>query len=118
MSEVEFIYKGKSVIIQCDSKEKMIDICNRFRTKTQLNLNNLYFISNGNKINLESQFDQINQGNNKATILVNNFNETEDLFLKFKLNDYNIFINFRKNFDIKVEYGESSNKKNILVLLV
>ena len=111
MNELEFIFEGQSIIIQCNSKDKMIDICNKFATKTQLNINNLYFLCNGNTINLELQFAQIKQDNNKTKILVNKLNEIQNLFLKFKLNDYNIIINFTKNFDIKVEYGESLNKR-------
>ena len=111
MNEAEFIYNGNTTIIQCGLEDKLKDICNKFTTKTQLNINNLYFLCNGNTINLESKFNQINQGKNKIKILVNNINETQNLFLEFKLNNYNVIINFTKSFDIKVEYGESLNKK-------
>ena len=111
MNEAEFIYKGNPTIIQCSLEDKMKNICQKFTTKTQLNINNLYFLYNGNIINLESQFNQINQGKNKIKILVNVIIETHILFLKFKLNNYNTIINFTNNLDIKVEYGESFNKK-------
>ena len=111
MNEAEFIYNGNTTIIQCGLEDKLKDICNKFTTKTQLNINNLYFLCNGNTINLESKFNQINQGKNKIKILVNIINEAQNLFLEFKLNNYNIIINFTKSFDIKVEYGESLNKK-------
>ena len=111
MNEAEFIYKGNPTIIQCSLEDKMKNICQKFTTKTQLNINNLYFLYNGNIINLESQFNQINQGKNKIKILVNEINETQNLFLKFNLNNYNTIINFTNNLDIKVEYGESFNKK-------
>ena len=111
MNEAEFIYNGNTTIIQCGLEDKLKDICNKFTTKTQLNINNLYFLCNGNTINLESKFNQINQGKNKIKILVNNINETQNLFLEFKINNYNVIINFTKSFDIKVEYGESLNKK-------
>ena len=111
MNEAEFIYNGNTTIIQCGLEDKLKDICNKFTTKTQLNINNLYFLCNGNTINLESKFNQLNQGKNKIKILVNNINETQNLFLEFKINNYNVIINFTKSFDIKVEYGESLNKK-------
>ena len=110
MNEVEFIYEGNPTIIQCNSGDKMKDICNKFEVKTQLDTNNLYYLYDGSIINKESQFDQINKGNNKISILVYD-NNTQNLFLKFKLNDYNIIINFTKTFDIRAEYGESLNKK-------
>ena len=103
MNEAEFIYKGNPTIIQCSLEDKMKNICQKFTTKTQLNINNLYFLYNGNIINLESQFNQINQGKNKIKILVNEINETQNLFLKFNLNNYNTIINFTNNLDIKVE---------------
>ena len=97
MNEVEFIYEGKPTIIQCNSGDKMKDICNKFEVKTQLDTNNIYYLYNGSIINKESQFDQINKGNNKISILVYD-NNTQNLFLKFKLNDYNINNKFYKNF--------------------
>ena len=42
MNEVEFIYEGNPTIIQCNSGDKMKDICNKFEVKTQLDTNNLY----------------------------------------------------------------------------
>ena len=80
MNEAEFIYEGNTTIIQCGLEDKLKDICNKFGTKTQLNINNLYFLCNGNTINLESKFNQINQGKNKIKILVNNINEAKFIF--------------------------------------
>ena len=111
MNEVEFIFEGNPTIIQCNLKEKMKEICTRFTSKTLLDINNLYFLYNGNIINLDSKFDEINKGNNKIKILVNTINSTQQLFLKFNINNYNIILTFSKNFDIKAECGESLNKK-------
>lgn len=111
MNEVEFIYKGKPTIIQCNLEDKLGDLCNKFTTKNDLDINNIYFLYNGDKINLESKFNQINKGKTKLTFLVYDINSSQDLFLKFNLNDYNVKLNFEKNLDIKVEYGKSFNKK-------
>ena len=81
MNEVEFIYEGKNTNIQCQLKDKMKDIFKKFSTKTQLDINNLYFLYNGTTINSESEFEQINNGNNKITILVNDINTVQKLFL-------------------------------------
>ena len=105
MNEVEFIYEGKPTIIQCNLEDKMKDICNRFLSKTGLSINNIYFLYNGNIINVESQFSSINQGNNRIKILVNDI-KPEIKTLKFKINDYIIIINFTETFDIKVELNK------------
>ena len=57
MNEVEFIYEGKPTTIQCQLKDKMKDTFTKFSTKTQSDINNLYFLYNGNTINSESEFE-------------------------------------------------------------
>ena len=109
MAEAEFNYEGKIIIIQCNLETKMIDICNAFSTKAKLNINNLYFLTDGDIINLESKFNQINKGQNKIKILVNM--KEKSLFLNFKLNNYNININFTESFDINLEKEDPLLKK-------
>ena len=43
MSKVIFDYNQKIFEIECNEKEKMKDICQRFANKINLNLSNLYF---------------------------------------------------------------------------
>ena len=111
MNEIEFIYEGRFTSIQCQLKDKMKDIFTKFSTKTQLDINNIYFLSNGVTINSVSLLDQIKQDDNKITILVNDINPTNELFLNINLNNYHITLIFTQNFDIRAEYGKSLNKK-------
>ena len=59
MIQVEFIFNQFNIIIQCNKDEKMKEIFNKFILKAEANINNLYFLYNGNKINEELTFAQI-----------------------------------------------------------
>ena len=86
MSKSIFNYNGLEIIIQCNIQEKMKEIINRFILKAEANVNNLYFLYNGNIINEELTLAQIIREIDKETnsiyILVN---ETNKSILKEKL---------------------------------
>ena len=74
MKEVEFIYEDKKIIIQCNENDKIKDICKRFASKLNLEMNSLFFICGGEKINLELSFinlaNTMNKESNKISIIV------------------------------------------------
>ena len=74
MAKVIFSFYGKETHIQCLKEDKMKDICNKFSSKININLNFLYFLYNGNQINLELTFkEQVNSfdnNRNQMNILV------------------------------------------------
>ena len=57
MSNVIFNFNGEKISIQCDISEKMKDICKRFASKIEFDINSLYFLYNGNQLNLELSFE-------------------------------------------------------------
>ena len=59
MSKVIFTFKGSKTIIQCLKDDKMKDICLKFTSKINININNIYCIYNGNIINMELKFNEI-----------------------------------------------------------
>ena len=59
MSKVIFNYKGKEETIECSKDEKMKDICQRFSLKSEIDINKIYFIYNGNRINEEIYYIQL-----------------------------------------------------------
>ena len=62
MASVCFSYNGEETIILCNIQEKMIDIINRYRLKSQINDNKMQFLYDGNLINLNlTFFEQANQ---------------------------------------------------------
>ena len=74
MAKVVFSFNGNEIIIQCTKEDKMKDICNKFATKIDININSLLFLYNGNKINYEQTFKQhansIDNNNSQMNLLV------------------------------------------------
>ena len=48
---INFNYKGQEVKIQCKKNENMNQIFKRYTSKINKDINNIYFIYNGNIIN-------------------------------------------------------------------
>ena len=59
MAKVEFNYKGIITVIQCLEDEKMEEIFKKFSTKINIDINNIFFLYSGKKINSQLTFSQI-----------------------------------------------------------
>ena len=74
MAEIEFIFNSQSYIIQCEKGELMKNVCQKLASKLGIDLNKIYFIYNGNTLNLELDFNkhasQKDKEINKMKILV------------------------------------------------
>ena len=85
MAKVVFSYAGTEITIQCDKEDKMKNICNKFATKIDKNVNSLIFIYNGNKINYELTFkkqsNSMDNARNQMNVLVYQ-NENDELKCK------------------------------------
>ena len=57
--DIIFLYKGQETKVQCYKQEKMTDIFKKYESKVGLNVTNLFFIYNGNKINEELKLEEI-----------------------------------------------------------
>ena len=79
MSEISFLYQSSETLIQCQKDDLMKDICIKFANKNKININDIYFIYNGNKINENLTFtQQVNTDDNirnKMKILVYKYND-------------------------------------------
>ena len=75
MANIEYTLNGIKTNIQCSKEDKMKDICTKFATKTQKDINTLFFIYNGSQLNLELTFNQqanqMDRERNEMCILVN-----------------------------------------------
>ena len=56
MAEVIFIYKRNKITIQWSKEEKIKNICNKYASKIDKNINSLYFLYRDNQIKLELTF--------------------------------------------------------------
>ena len=80
MVEIEFNYEQNKIIIQGDMNNIFEEIIQKYINKTNLDINNIYFISNGKIINKKDKIENImsesDKRNNKIIILVytNNIN--------------------------------------------
>ena len=77
MAKVIFSFNGIQTSIQCFKEDKMATICKKFATKIDADINSLYFLYGGIKINLDLSFDQlanpIDKSSNSMNILVYQF---------------------------------------------
>ena len=91
MSEIFFFYQSTKTMIECKKDELMKEICQKFANKVGININDLYFLYNGNKINENNTFAQqaISEDNtrNKMNIYVYECNDLKTKENKVKSND-------------------------------
>ena len=62
MAQVEFIFYGYKTVIQCPIDEIFLSICNKYVSKIQAEIHNIYFLYDGNEIkefNLQLPFNQV-----------------------------------------------------------
>jgi len=71
---LSFIFKGQEIKIQCKGNENMNDILKRYANKINNDINDIYFIHNGNVINNNLKLNEIRNKENEMSILVYNYN--------------------------------------------
>ena len=59
MSKIIFIYDTIPTIVQCSKEDKMRDICLKYSSEIDIDINLLYFLYGGSKIDLNLTFDQL-----------------------------------------------------------
>ena len=75
MFNVNFNYEGANFVIQCQKKEKMKEIFNKFTEKRIIDIASVYFIYSGNKIEndemiLEQVINEVDKERNEINIIV------------------------------------------------
>ena len=127
MAKAIFSYNGTETVIQCLKEDKMKNICIKYSSKINININSLLFIYGGNQINLELSFNEqsnsFDKERNEMNILVYKKEENElkcpkcgeiihidklDNLIKFNINQ-NDMLNEIKN-EIDVTDGDEINK--------
>ena len=116
MLNAEFIYNGKTSIIQWNLDETMKDICNKYLIKTNIHKNSIIFLYSGNIINEEMKLSDIKDINKLKEIIIlvdsnNEINKEKVIIIKskdiicpickenirYKMNDYKIYLYDCKN---------------------
>ena len=98
MSEanVVFTLDGANLTIKCTPEDKMKDICNKYSTKINKNMNSLLFLYEGNKVNFDLSFkEHINDKDKK--------NHEMKIFVNKNENNSNINENKTKSNTINVK---------------
>ena len=57
-AKIVFNFEGRNLTIQCSQEDKIKDICQKFSTKIDSNINSLIFLYGGNKMNMELKFKE------------------------------------------------------------
>ena len=83
MSSIIFTWNGVRTKIQYNKGDKIKDICQKYVQKTQMDLNNLFFVYGGAKLNIDLTNEEISKqidNDNSANILVfdKNIEDSED----------------------------------------
>ena len=114
MKNVKFIFEGSNIVIPCKNEEKFRVICDRFATKINKNTNNLIFLYNGSKIDINLKYNeiinQIDKKRNEISILVY---ENEDEYA-IKCNKCGEFIKY-DNKIVKYLLLSNKNEKDIII---
>ena len=125
MNSIIFTWNGVRTTIQYNKGDKIKDICQKYVQKTQMDINNLFFVYGGTKLNIDLENEEISKkidNDNSANILVfdKNIEDNEDNPLKKSKNiicpkcqeNCRIYIN-----DYKITLSDCKNRhitKNIL----
>jgi hypothetical protein len=137
MVEVEFNYQQNLINIQSNMTDIFEEIVQKYTIKSNLDINNIYFISNGKIINkkdrLENIMSESDKRNKKIIMLVCSINNTINIentnikisndiicpdckeICKYEINDYKIKLYGCKNGHINenINLNEYENKQKI-----
>ena len=90
MLQVNFLYEGQNISIQCNSDDKMNDIAEKFTTKVDVKKDSVYYLYKGNKIdtnlNIDKFMNQEDKSKNLLTIMVMKLSSDETLDNKNVIN--------------------------------
>ena len=90
MSNVNFDYKGKKIIIQCNPEDKLYKICTKFASKINEPVEAKIYIYNNQLLNLEKtlseQLKESNKENEEITISVNDIAKNDTVSIKYNFN--------------------------------
>ena len=107
MATVIFNFNGINTKIQCKKEDKMENILNKFKSKIEKNINTLFFLYNGNQINIDLTFnEQANledKNKNEMNVLVFEKEKNANLQKELKLSKVIICPKCNENCRINIQ---------------
>ena len=96
---VIFTFKENTTILECSTKDKLINICERFTSKIKVNASKFNFKYNGKIINKELKYEEliIEKDKNNMNIIVEEMNNENNIKNAIKdkiMNNYNDINNY------------------------
>ena len=82
MVKVIFSFNGFKITIHCLKEDKMKSICKQFASKINIDINSIFILYGGNKLNMELTFKQITQLD-EINILVFQYDNNEFICPKY-----------------------------------
>ena len=82
MSEIKinFQYNCNKISIQCKNEDRMNDVIEKLKMKIDIEIDKIYLLYNGQKINIEMKIKDIinneDKNNNEMNIIIYNINNT------------------------------------------
>ena len=139
MASVNFIYEGIKTKIQCLKEDNMKNICNKYASKIEKNINSVYFLYNGNQINYDLTFyEQANSTDKQSmemNILVYNIIDSDELkcpkcgcnlfdnkiindIIKYNDNINNMLNELKNQIEYITDLKQIENKKRIINFII
>ena len=124
MSDVKIIFefKGMKTTIKCDKTEKMRSIMKRYGTVVaEININKIYLVYNGNKVNEELSFEEIankqDKKMNMMNIIIYEINNSKIIEDKKERSKEIISLKEKENYIIsEIEIKEKDINKDIRII--
>ena len=123
MSEVKIIFefKGMKTTIKCNKSEKMRNIIKRYGTIVEIDINKIYLVYNGNKVNEELSFEEIankqDKKMNTMDIIINEINNSKIIEDKKEESKEIIGPKEKENYIIgEIEIKEEDINKDIRII--
>ena len=78
MIQVNFVFEGQNITIQCNKNEVIKEIFKKFEIKANIGNKSVYYLYNGNKLNDDKNLEEIIGNNININIIVNSINEMKN----------------------------------------
>ncbi len=76
MSNVNFLFKGQTISVQCKNDEKMKEIFQSFCSKIEIDINNYIYLNGEKIINFDSKLDEIGEISGSSILVLDKLNKS------------------------------------------